>query len=94
MNEVLNCLETRRSVRKYLPKQITDTELDAVLRAGSYAPSGMGRQSPKIVVLQNPEDIAQLERMNAAALRRSASCWQTHPSPPAWRMEVLSWGIS
>ncbi len=68
MNEVLNCLETRRSVRKYLPKQITDTELDAVLRAGSYAPSGMGRQSPKIVVLQNPEDIAQLERMNAAAL--------------------------
>ena len=28
----------------------------------------MGRQSPKIVVLQNPEDIAALERMNAAVL--------------------------
>lgn len=68
MNEVLNCLETRRSVRKYLPKQITDAELEAVLRAGIYAPSGMGRQSPKIVVLQKPEDIAQLERMNAAVL--------------------------
>ena len=31
MNEVLNCLETRRSVRKYLPKQIADAELNAIL---------------------------------------------------------------
>ena len=69
MNEVLNCLETRRSVRKYLPKQITDAELEAVLRAGTYAPTAMGRQSPKIVVLQKPEDIARLERMNAAVLQ-------------------------
>ena len=51
MNEVLNCLETRRSVRKYLPKQIADAELNAILEAGIYAPTAMGRQSPKIVVL-------------------------------------------
>ena len=68
MNEVLNCLETRRSVRKYLPKQIADTELNAILEAGIYAPTAMGRQSPKIVVLQKPEDVAELERMNAAVL--------------------------
>ena len=68
MNEVLNCLETRRSVRKYLPKQIADAELNAILEAGSYAPTAMGRQSPKIVVLQKPEDVAELERMNAAVL--------------------------
>ena len=66
MNEVLNCLETRRSVRKYLPKQIADAELNAILEAGIYAPTAMGRQSPKIVVLQKPEDVAELERMNAA----------------------------
>lgn len=68
MNEVLNCLETRRSVRKYLPKQIADAELNAILEAGIYAPTAMGRQSPKIVVLQKPEDIAELERMNAAVI--------------------------
>ena len=68
MNEVLNCLETRRSVRKYLPKQIADAELNAILEAGIYAPTAMGRQSPKIVVLQKPEDVAELERMNAAVL--------------------------
>lgn len=68
MNEVLNCLETRRSVRSYRPEQIADAELDAILEAGTYAATGMGRQSPKIVVLQKPEDIAALERMNAAVL--------------------------
>ena len=67
-NEVLNCMETRRSVRRYLPKQVEPETLDAILRAGTYAATGMGRQSPKIVVLQKPEDIAELERMNAAVL--------------------------
>ena len=73
MNEVLNCLETRRSVRKYLPKQIADAELNAILEAGIYAPTAMGRQSPKIVVLQKPEDVAELERMNAAVLGNPAA---------------------
>lgn len=68
MNEVLSCLETRRSVRKFLPKQIEADTLDTILRAGTYAATGMGRQAPKIIVLQKPEDIAELERMNAAVM--------------------------
>lgn len=68
MNEVLSCLETRRSVRKFLPKQVEADTLDAILRAGTYAATGMGRQAPKIIVLQKPEDIAALERMNAAVM--------------------------
>ena len=65
MNEVLNCLLTRRSVKSYLPKPIEEEKLNAVLEAGTYAACGMGRQAGKIVVLQNPDDIAQLEKMNA-----------------------------
>ena len=68
MNEVLNCLLTRRSVKKYLSQPVEKEKLDAVLEAGTYAACGMGRQAGKIVVLQNPDDIAQLERMNAAIL--------------------------
>lgn len=68
MNEVLNCLQTRRSVRKYLPKQVDAQTLDAILCAGTYAPTGMGKQAVKIVVLQKAEDIAELERMNAAVM--------------------------
>ena len=94
-NEVLKCIETRRSVRRYRPEQIKDEELDAILRAGTYAASGMGRQPVKFVVLQRPEDVAELEAMNAAALgtpgakRSSWSCWQTRASPPPWRTAAL-----
>ena len=68
MNEVLHCLLTRRSVKKYLSQPVEKEKLDAVLEAGTYAACGMGRQAGKIVVLQNPDDIAQLEKMNASIL--------------------------
>lgn len=67
-NEVLQAIAARRSCRSYAPRQITKEELDAVVQAGTWAPSGMGRQSGKIVVVQDPETLAQLERMNAAVL--------------------------
>ena len=68
MNEVLKCLEERKSCRSYRPEQLKEEDLQAILRAGTYAATGMGKQSPKIVVLQKPEDIAELERMNAAII--------------------------
>ena len=49
-NEVLNAIKTRRSIRKYKAEQITDEQLDAILEAGTYAATGMGKQSPVIVV--------------------------------------------
>ena len=57
-NEVLNAIKTRRSIRKYKAEQITDEQLDAILEAGTYAATGMGKQSPVIVVVQKPELIA------------------------------------
>ena len=45
MNETLKVLKERRSIRKYKPQQITDAELNAILEAGTYAASGMNRQS-------------------------------------------------
>ncbi|MGM9553178.1 MAG: nitroreductase [Faecousia sp.] len=68
MNEILKCLQERRSCRSFLPKQVDEETLDAILTAGTYAASGRGGQSARIVVLQKPEDIAALERMNAAVL--------------------------
>lgn len=68
MNEVLKCLEERRSVRKYKAEQIKESELQQILRAGTYAPTGMGMQSPIMVVVQDPETIALLSKMNAAVM--------------------------
>lgn len=50
-NEFLKMINTRRSCRKYRKEQITDEELNAILEAGTYAPTGMGQQSPYIVAV-------------------------------------------
>ena len=55
MNEALKVLETRRSCRSFKPDMITEEELQAVLRAGTYAPTGMGKQSPIIIAVTNRE---------------------------------------
>ena len=55
MNETLKILETRRSCRNFKPDMITEEELQAVLRAGTYAPTGMGKQSPIIIAVTNRE---------------------------------------
>ena len=63
-NVVLQALRTRRSCRNYKPEQITDEELQAVLEAGTWAPTAMGYQDPWIVAVQNPTLLAKVSRMN------------------------------
>ena len=67
-NIVLDSLKTRRSCRSYQPDQIKPEELSAVLEAGTWAPTAMGTQEPFIVVVQNPDKIAQIERLNASVM--------------------------
>lgn len=64
MNETIENLKTRRSIRKFKDEQITDEELKTILEAGTYAPTGRGLQSPKIVVIQNPETISEFSAWN------------------------------
>lgn len=45
-NKLLELIKTRRSCRRYRPVQIEDRELAAVLEAGTFAPTSMGRQDP------------------------------------------------
>ena len=66
--EALKMLEERRSCRAYKPEQITEEELQAVLKAGVYAPTAGGRQSPIIVAVQDKETVDTLRKMNAAIM--------------------------
>lgn len=68
MNETLQILKNRRSVRAYLPKQIKEEELQQILEAGIYAPTGMGAQSPIVVVVQDKETISYLSKLNAEVM--------------------------
>ena len=65
MNETIKNLIERRSCRKYSTTQIKEEKLNSVLKAGEYAPTGMGRQSPIILVLQNKEKVEKLSKLNA-----------------------------
>lgn len=72
-NEVLQNIRTRRSCRAYTAQPVEPEKLKAIVEAGTWAASGMGRQAPKIVVLTDPAEIAELERMNAAVLGNPAA---------------------
>ena len=61
----LDIIRTRRSYRSYKPEQITDEQLNAVLEAGTYAPTSRGLQSPFIVAIQDEDLKARLAKMNA-----------------------------
>ncbi|MCD7729368.1 MAG: nitroreductase [Clostridia bacterium] len=65
---VLDSLKNRRSVRAFKKEQITDEELDAVLEAGTYAPTARGSQNPVIIAVQDSETVAILDRMNAEVI--------------------------
>ena len=67
-NPVLETLKTRRACRSYKPDQVCEEALAAILEAGTWAPTGMGRQSPRIAVIQNPDDLAALERLNGGVM--------------------------
>lgn len=55
MNETLKVLETRRSCRNFKPDMISEEELQEIVKAGTYAPTGMGKQSPLIIAVTNKE---------------------------------------
>ena len=56
----------RRSIRKYKPEKVKKEDLDAVLEAGIYAPSGENRQETISIVIRDPELIRKLSRINAS----------------------------
>ena len=68
MAETLNTLKTRRSCRAYKPDHVEQDKLDAILEAGTYAATGMGKQSPIILVVKDPEVRGKLAKINAGVL--------------------------
>ena len=51
MNETLKVLENRRSCRNFKPDLVKKEDLDAIIKAGTYAATGMGKQSPIIIAV-------------------------------------------
>lgn len=71
MNEVIQNILTRRSIRTYQEKQISDEDLNAILEAAKFAPSGMGRQNWHFTAVQNKEIMDKLILAIKEALQKS-----------------------
>ena len=65
MSEVINNMKTRRSIRKYKPAMSPEDVLNRIIEAGTYAATGMGKQSPIIIAVTNKEIRDKFSKMNA-----------------------------
>ena len=80
MNKTLEDLKSRRSCRAFKAEQVSKEELDQVLEAGMYAPTGMGRQSPIMVAVQDPDTVRELSRLNAWVMGASTDPFYGAPT--------------
>ncbi len=65
MNETLKVIEERRSCRNFDPnKKVAPEIVEKIVRAGTYAPTGKGKQSPIIIVVENKEVRDRLMKEN------------------------------
>lgn len=64
MNETINTLKSRISVKKYTDRQVPDDLLNAVLEAGLYAPSGLNNQKVICVAVRDKETRDLLAELN------------------------------
>lgn len=77
--EFLDLLLTRRSVRAYKPDPVPTALLEEVLRAGTYAPTGGGRQSPVLVAVTDKATRDEISRLNAAVMGKDTDPYYGAP---------------
>ena len=68
MADTLTTLKTRRSCRAYKPEHVEEEKLNAIIEAGTYAATGMGRQSPIMIAVTDRKMRDRLSQMNAAVM--------------------------
>lgn len=81
MNEVMNNILTRRSIRKFTDTPISREILDDLVQAALHAPSGMGKQTWKFTVVTNKNAIKRLaEAIKTTLTARDMICTARLPS--------------
>jgi len=74
-NPVLEAIKSRRSIRRYLPDQIKDVELAAILEAGSYAPSAHNEQPWHFTVIRNKELLDRISDKSKELMAAQETQW-------------------
>ena len=68
MNSVIEAMLQRRSIKAYTHEQVSDSELEQILKCGLYAPNGMGAQAPVFVAVRDRETRDLLSALNGQVM--------------------------
>lgn len=68
MNEVIENMTSRRSVRAYSSKPVDRALIDEIIEAGLYAPSAMNKQDTLIIAIEDKSVRDKISKMNAAIM--------------------------
>lgn len=71
MNEVIEMIKTRRSIRKFKPDLLPDEIIEQIAEAGTYAANGRHLESPIIIAVTNKQLRDKISEMN-----RKIGGWQ------------------
>lgn len=84
MNEVMNTILHRRSIRRFDSRQIEESALQEILQAGLYAPSAGGRQDVIFAVCQDREineRLGRIKRANSHPRMATAASYVSREQP-------------
>ena len=70
INKTMEDLLTRRSIRQYTDEVPPMEVIEEICKAGTYAPTGMNRQSPIIIAVTNKEMRDRMSQLNAQVMGR------------------------
>jgi Nitroreductase len=87
MNEVLNAIKSRRSVRKYKSEQISQDCLDKIIEAGIYAPSAHNEQPWHFTIIQNQDLLQHINKVVRESMLQSEDNWtRNFASSPSFKV--------
>ena len=89
MNQTINDIITRRSVKKYIDKAVPQELLEQIVKAGTYAPTGRNSQSPIIIAVTNTEMRDKLSRINLDIIRGKNLATSSGHSDPFYGAPVV-----
>ena len=58
--DAIECILTRRSIRKFLDKEVEQEKIEKIIECGKFAPSALNRQTYHFTVIKNKEWLSDI----------------------------------
>lgn len=95
--DVFEAILTRRSIRRYTPdpseqpgsRPVTDEQIEKILEAGRWAPSGRNLQGTEYIVIRNKELKRKLSEATKEAFRKATTVYTKDGGSRRWTREEI-----